>query len=75
MAGFEVIIYGRFWVIAEGLRKQTARLRERTGINHIKPHTWRHQLCTEMLETRRSRGDSKGRDGVVLKANDRNLFA
>jgi integrase len=32
------------------LRKQTARLRERTGIQHIKPHTWRHQLCTEMLE-------------------------
>jgi integrase len=32
------------------LRKQTARLREMTGIQHIKPHTWRHQLCTEMLE-------------------------
>jgi integrase len=32
------------------LRKQTERLRERTGIKHIKPHTWRHQLCTEMLE-------------------------
>jgi len=32
------------------LRKQTARLRERTGIKHIKPHTWRHQLWTEMLE-------------------------
>jgi integrase len=32
------------------LRKQTARLRERTGIQHINPHTWRHQLCTEMLE-------------------------
>jgi putative flippase GtrA len=26
MAGFEVIIYGRFWVIAEGLLVQNARL-------------------------------------------------
>ncbi len=32
------------------LRKQTAILRTRTGIPHIKPHTWRHQLTTEMLE-------------------------
>jgi integrase len=32
------------------LRKQVTQLRERTGIKHIKPHTWRHQLCTEMLE-------------------------
>ena len=25
MAGFEVIIYGRFWVIAEGLNKSDSR--------------------------------------------------
>lgn len=32
------------------LRHQTRHLRERTGIKHIQPHAWRHQLCTEMLE-------------------------
>jgi len=32
------------------LRHQTRVLRERTGIKHLHPHTWRHQLCTEMLE-------------------------
>jgi integrase len=32
------------------LRHQTKVLRERTGIKHLSPHTWRHQLCTEMLE-------------------------
>ena len=32
------------------LRKQSATLRERTGIKHLRPHLWRHQLCTEMLE-------------------------
>ncbi|MEA2544131.1 MAG: hypothetical protein QOH35_5497 [Acidobacteriaceae bacterium] len=32
------------------LRHQTRVLRERTGINHLNPDTWRHQLCTEMLE-------------------------
>jgi integrase len=32
------------------LRHQTMVLRERTGIKHLNPHTWRHQLCTEMLE-------------------------
>ena len=32
------------------LRHQTRVLRERTGIKHLNPHTWRHQLCTEMLE-------------------------
>jgi hypothetical protein len=25
-------------------------LRELTGIKHLRPHAWRHQLCTEMLE-------------------------
>jgi site-specific recombinase XerD len=32
------------------LRHQTKVLRERTGIKHINPQVWRHQLCTEMLE-------------------------
>jgi integrase len=32
------------------LRKQTQRLRELTGINHLRPHAWRHQICTELLE-------------------------
>jgi integrase len=32
------------------LRKQTQRLRELTGIQHLRPHTWRHQICTELLE-------------------------
>jgi integrase len=32
------------------LRHQTGVLRERTGIKHLNPHAWRHQLCTEMLE-------------------------
>jgi integrase len=32
------------------LRHQTRVLRERTGIKHINPQVWRHQLCTEMLE-------------------------
>jgi integrase len=32
------------------LRHQTRVLRERTGIKHLNPHTWRNQLCTEMLE-------------------------
>lgn len=32
------------------LRKQTAILRERTEITHLRPHAWRHQLATEMLE-------------------------
>lgn len=32
------------------LRHQTRVLRERTGIKHLNPHAWRHQLCTEMLE-------------------------
>ena len=35
---------------ALALRHQTRVLRERTGIKHLNPHTWRHQLCTEMLE-------------------------
>lgn len=32
------------------LRFQTKTLRQRTGIQHLRPHAWRHQLCTEMLE-------------------------
>jgi integrase len=32
------------------LRKQTQKLRARTGVKHLRPHAWRHQLCTEMLE-------------------------
>jgi integrase len=32
------------------LRKQTENLRELTGIEHLRPHAWRHQLCTELLE-------------------------
>lgn len=32
------------------LRHQTRQLRKVTGIEHIQPHAWRHQLCTEMLE-------------------------
>jgi integrase len=39
------------------LRKQTAALREQTGIKHLRPHAWRHQLCTEMLEQGRTRDD------------------
>jgi integrase len=32
------------------LRKQTERLRGRTGLQHLRPHAWRHQICTELLE-------------------------
>ncbi len=32
------------------LRKQTVKLRKQTGIQHIQPHTWRHQITTVMLE-------------------------
>lgn len=32
------------------LRHQTKVLRQRTGIEHLNPQAWRHQLCTEMLE-------------------------
>jgi integrase len=32
------------------LRKQSQRLRELTGIQHLRPHAWRHQICTELLE-------------------------
>lgn len=32
------------------LRKQTAKLRERSGVQHLQPHAWRHQFATELLE-------------------------
>jgi integrase len=32
------------------LIKQTENLRELTGIEHLRPHAWRHQICTELLE-------------------------
>jgi integrase len=32
------------------LRKQTEDLRQLTGIEHLRPHAWRHQICTELLE-------------------------
>lgn len=32
------------------LRKQTHRLRQLTGVQHLRPHAWRHQICTELLE-------------------------
>lgn len=32
------------------LRKQTTNLRDHTGIQHLRPHAWRHQICTELLE-------------------------
>jgi integrase len=32
------------------LRKQTQNLRQLTGIEHLRPHAWRHQICTELLE-------------------------
>ena len=32
------------------LRKQTAKLREATGIAHLRPHAFRHLAVTEMLE-------------------------
>lgn len=33
------------------LRKQTAQLRKRTGIAHLKPHAFRHLAVTELLES------------------------
>lgn len=33
------------------LRKQTAALRERTGIAHLRPHAFRHLAVTELLES------------------------
>lgn len=32
------------------LRCQTRKLRDGTGIRHLRPHIWRHQIATEMLE-------------------------
>ena len=32
------------------LSKQTENLRQLTGIEHLRPHAWRHQICTELLE-------------------------
>lgn len=32
------------------LRKQSKKLRERTGVEHLRPHNFRHQAVTEMLE-------------------------
>ena len=32
------------------LRCQTKKLRDSTGIEHLRPHIWRHQIATEMLE-------------------------
>jgi integrase len=33
------------------LRKQTARMREATGIAHVRPHAFRHLAVTELLES------------------------
>lgn len=32
------------------LRCQTKKLRDGTGVGHLRPHIWRHQIATEMLE-------------------------
>jgi integrase len=32
------------------LSTQTKNLRQLTGIEHLRPHAWRHQICTELLE-------------------------
>jgi integrase len=39
------------------LRKQSAALRALTGIKHLSPHKWRHQLCTELLELGKTRDE------------------
>ena len=39
------------------MRWQCEILRERTGIAHINPHKWRHQLCTELFEAGRTRDE------------------
>jgi integrase len=41
------------------LRNQTGKLRERTGLPNLRPHIWRHQITTEMLEA------GKPRDSVI----------
>jgi len=32
------------------LRAQTKKLRDATGVEHLRPHAWRHQIATEILE-------------------------
>lgn len=39
------------------LRKQNDALRDLTGIKHLTPHKWRHQLATEMLEAGKTRDE------------------
>lgn len=39
------------------LRKQSASLRKLTGIKHLTPHKWRHQLATEMFEAGKTRDE------------------
>jgi integrase len=41
------------------LRNQTGKLRERTNLPKLRPHLWRHQIATEMLEA------GKPRDSVI----------
>jgi integrase len=41
------------------LRNQTDKLRDRTGLPGLRPHLWRHQITTEMLEA------GKPRDSVI----------
>lgn len=42
------------------LRCQTKKLRDGTGIEYLRPHLWRHQIATEMLE--------KGKPPEAVKA-------
>lgn len=39
------------------LRKQSETLRKLTGIQHLTPHKWRHQLATEMFEAGKTRDE------------------
>ena len=41
------------------LRNQTGKLRERADLPNLRPHLWRHQIATEMLEA------GKPRDSVI----------
>jgi integrase len=41
------------------LRSQTRKLRELAGLPQLRPHLWRHQIATEMLEA------GKPRDSVI----------
>jgi hypothetical protein len=50
MAGFEVIIYGRFWVITEGSSKILRLSPDHGAYGHSCPFTFGHQLTLGVLE-------------------------